>query len=508
MHHHPLLLLLLNNKKRSFKSLHHLKSIHAKATVLGLLSLHPSSSSISFVTALLHAFTDLRHHLPPPSPATISYPLSLFHQIPSPTTFPYNLVIRAHTLLSFPFQSLLLFSRMRRLAVPPDSHTFPFALKACSAFGSLPLGQTLHSQLLKFGFAGDLFVSNTLLAMYASCASVSDAQQLFDESPIRDVVSSNALIDGYAKAGDLVVARNLFDGMLKRDVVSWGTLLAGYSQAGRFKDALELFERMMESGTRPDDVAIVSMLSCCAQLGALDKGRAIHEYIQQNRVTLNVYLSTGLVDMYAKCGCINVAIEIFESSRHKNLFTWNAIIVGLAMHGHGELSLEYYDRMRVVGVPPDGVTFLGVLVGCSHLGLVETARRLFGEMETVYGVVRELKHYGCMADMLGRAGLIKEAMEMIEGMPMEGDTYVWGGVLGGCRIHGNVEVAEVAVQHLLELNPEDSGIYSIMAGIYATARRWEDVARMRKLMDDRKVRKNVGCSSIEVDQICDVLSAG
>ncbi|XP_072950426.1 pentatricopeptide repeat-containing protein At5g61800-like [Typha angustifolia] len=233
----------------------------------------------------------------------------------------------------------------------------------------------------------------------------------------------------------------------------------------------------------------------------LDKGRAIHEYIQQNRVTLNVYLSTGLVGMYAKCGCINVAIKIFESSQHKNLFTWNAIIIELAMHEHEKLSLEYYDRMRVVGVSPNRMTFLGVLVGCSHLGLVETAKRLFSEMETIYGVVRELKHYGCMANLLSRAELVKEATEIIEGMPMEGDTLTYRVALEGCRIHGNVEVA---IQHLLELNPKDCGIYSIMAGIYATTRRWEDVARMRKLMDDSKVRKNVGCSSIEVDQICGV----
>ncbi|CAL9100201.1 unnamed protein product [Musa textilis] len=209
-------------------------------------------------------------------------------------------------------------------------------------------------------------------------------------------------------------------------------LLAGYSKVARFEEAIELFDGMLAIGAAPDDVALVSALSCCAQLGMLDRGEAIHEYIKKNRAELNVYLSTGLVDMYTKCGCISVATEIFESTPWKNLFTWNAIIVGLAMHGNGEMSLEYFNRLRAVGVRPDGVTFLGVLVACSRAGLVDMARSLFDEMESIFGVERKLKHYGCMADLLGRAGMIKEAMEMTEGMPMKGDAYVWGRVL--CRL--------------------------------------------------------------------------
>lgn len=263
-----------------------------------------------------------------------------------------------------------------------------------------------------------------------------------------------------------------------------------------FEAAVMLFDRMLAIGEKPDDVALVSVLSCCAQLGKLDKGEGIHEYIKNNRAKLNVYLSTALINMYAKCGCVGVALEIFESTPWKNLFTWNAIIVGLAMHGNGKKSLEYFNRMSDVGVQPDGVTCLGVLVACSHAGLVEMARSFFSKMESSYGVERELKHYGCMADLLGRAGLIKEAMEMIEGMPMKPDAYVWGGVLAGCRIHGNIEIAEIAADHLLELDPDNSGIFSIMADIYANNRRWEDVGKIRKLMSEKGVKMNVACSSI------------
>nr|XP_010942337.1 pentatricopeptide repeat-containing protein At5g61800 [Elaeis guineensis] len=486
-HRHPILLLL-----NRCKTLKHLRCIHAKLTILGPAFLHPSPT----FTKLLYTFTFL-HPLPPTH--SIDYALSLFHRIPSPSTFAYNLLIRARTLLSSPFQALILFARMRRLSIPPDYHSFPFALKACARLRSLPLGRALHSQALKLGFATDLFVHNTLISMYASSDSMLDARSLFDEISSCDVVTYNTLIDGYVKAGDMILARKLFDEMPHRDTVSWGTLLAGYSQIRQFKEALQLFDQMLPTGSRPDDVALVSALSCCAQLGALDQGKVIHQYIKENRAALNVYLLTGLVDMYAKCGCIDAATEMFDSTTHRNLFTWNAIVVGLAMHGHGERSLRYFERMIGVGVRPDGVSFLGVLVACSHAGLTDTARKLFDEMESIFGVARELKHYGCMADLLGRAGLMEKAMDMIKAMPMEADAYVWGGVLGGCRIHGNVEIAEIATEHLLRLNPEDSGVYSIMAGIYANARRWEDVARMRRLMEDRRVRKNVGRSLIEVE---------
>ncbi|XP_064941123.1 pentatricopeptide repeat-containing protein At5g61800-like [Musa acuminata AAA Group] len=492
-YHHPLFHLL---HRGQCTTLHQVKSIHARITVQGFASLHPSLA----LTKILYALTLLL--IPPslpPADSCTAYALALFRSIPSPSTFPHNLLIRAHTLLSSPVPALLLFAHMRRSSVAPDSHTFPFALKACARLRSPNLGRSLHSQALKFGFAADLYVRNSLISTYNSCLSLLEAQGLFDECPsARDVVTYNTLIDGYVKAGDFAFARKLFDDMPERDVVSWGTLLAGYSQMGQFEEAISFFDQMLATGTRPDEVALVSVLSCCAQLGKLDRGEAIHEYIKKNRAKLNVYLSTGLVDMYAKCGCISVAVEIFESTPRKNLFTWNAIIVGLAVHGNGQLSLEYFDRMRAVGVEPDGVTFLGVLVACSHAGLIEMARSLFDEMESIYGVERELKHYGCMADLLGRAGLVEETMEMIKGMPMKGDAYVWGGVLAGCRIQGNVEIAEIAAQHLLQLNPEDSGIYSIMSDVYATAKRWEDVARIRKLMGDKRVKKNVGCSSVEV----------
>ncbi|XP_034672703.1 pentatricopeptide repeat-containing protein At5g61800 [Vitis riparia] len=489
------------NAIRQCKSLKQLHQVHAHTITTGLSrGLHHSSL---LLTNILTAFTALlpTTNASPTTPAALTgYALSVFNRIPNPSTFGYNTMIRAHTLLSSPLAALVIFVRMRRLSVPPDTHTFPFCLKACSLLPALSLAQTLHSQAFKFGFGADLFVCNTLIHVYSVNKHLHHACQVFNETSLKDVVSYNALIGGFIKVGDTDRARRLFDEMPIRDAVSWGTLLAGYAQSGDLcMDAIQLFNRMLISTVRPDNIALVSALSACAQLGELEQGKSIHVYIKQNRIPINAFLSTGLVDLYAKCGCIETAREIFESSPDKNLFTWNALLVGLGMHGRGHLSLHYFSRMIEAGIKPDGVSFLGILVGCGHAGLVCEARKFFQEMEVVYRVPRELKHYGCMADLLGRAGLIREAMEMIERMPMGGDVFVWGGVLGGCRIHGNVEIAEKAAENVMALNPEDDGVYSIMADIYANAGRWEDVARIRRLMHSRQVKKNPGCSLVQLN---------
>ncbi|CAK7336866.1 unnamed protein product [Dovyalis caffra] len=389
---------------------------------------------------------------------------------------------------------------MRRLSVPLDFYSFPFALKACAQLRWGFLARCLHCQVLKFGFLSDLYVMNSLTHGYLVSDLLTDAYRVFDESSQRDVVSYNVLIDGFVKSGDVVKARELFDLMPVKDSVSWNTIIAGCAKGEYCEDAIELFDFMVDLEIKPDNIALVSTLSACAQLGELEKGKKVHDYIESNAIKVDSFLSTGLVDLYSKCGCIDVALNIFELSLDKNLFTWNAMLVGLAMHGYGELLLEYFSRMIESGLKPDGISILGVLVGCSHGGLVDEARKLFDEMESVYGVPREPKHYGCMADLLGRAGLIKEVTEMIKDMPRGGDISAWSGLLGGCRIHGDVEIAEKAAKHLMELKPDDGGVYSILANVYANAERWEDVVNIRRsLSSNRVVKKSPGYSLIQLD---------
>lgn len=395
----------------------------------------------------------------------------------------------------------MLFVKMSQCSVPPDAYTFPFVLKACANLNSCSLVETLHCQALKFGFLADLFVSNSLLHVYSVSGEIWKAYNVFDECSHRDVVSYNAMIDGFVKVGEIGKARELFESMDERDSFSWGTLMAGYAKMNQFTETIELYDQMLVLQIKPANVALVAGLSACSQLGNLEKGRSIHDYILQDNIKIDAYLATGLVDLYAKCGSIQIAREIFETSREKNLYTWNAMLVGLAMHGHGKLLLDYFGRLIDNGVQPDGVTFLGVLVGCSHAGLIDEARRIFREMETVFGVKRELKHYGCMADLLGRAGLIEEAMKMIEAMPMGADVFVWGGLLGGCRMHDHFGVAEKAAEQLMTLKPGDGGAYSVMANVYANAERWDDLVNVRRLRDCKIVKKKAGCSSIQLDGV-------
>ncbi|KAE9467651.1 hypothetical protein C3L33_00431, partial [Rhododendron williamsianum] len=349
------------------KTIKQLHQVHAQTITRGLLSLHPSSSLL--LTTILHSLTSL---LSPHSLSDIHYPLAIFNQIKNPSTFCYNTVVRAHTLLSSP--------------LTPSSSSPGCAASVSSRRPHLPLcPQSLRAPPIAF----------------ADSSSSLSVCSVFDESSDRDVVSYNALLDGFVKAGETARAREVFDEMPVRDAVSWGTIIAGYAKLNRFEEALGLFDEMVGLDVSPDNIALVSALSACAQLGELEKGKTIHEYIERKGIRVDAYLSTGLVDLYAKCGCIETAKQIFETTTEKALFTWNAMLTGLAMHGHGQLLLDYFSRMVKARVQPDGVTFLAVLVGCSHAGLITEARLLFEEMESVYGVSRELKHYGCMADLLG-----------------------------------------------------------------------------------------------------------
>ncbi|PIN05632.1 hypothetical protein CDL12_21824 [Handroanthus impetiginosus] len=491
---------LITTLKQSCKTTAQIHQVHAQAITRGLFSLHPTVLH----THILHSFTlSLFQTTHNPSSYTISYPTKIFSLIPNPSTFNYNVIIRAHNLLRCPDTALSFFIQMRRKSVLPDFHTFPFVLKACGLLqNSLSLAKNLHSELLKFGYLVDVFVCNTLACTYCRAADVDGASKVFERSLFRDVVSYNVMIDGFVKAGEIDKASELFNEMPERDAVSWGTLLAGYAKFNRCVEAIELFDRMVDLMVKFDNVALVSVLSACAQLGELAKGKKVHDHININGIKLDSYLGTALVDLYAKCGCIEMAEEVFESLRERNIALWNAVLVGLAMHGDGKSLLQYFSRMVNEGFKPDGVTILGVLVGCSHSGLIDEARRIFAEMESVYGVPRELKHYGCMADLLGRAGLIKEAMEMIEGMPTGGDVFVWGGLLGGCKIHGNLEVAEEAAKQVMMVKPEDGGVYSVLAHMYANSQRWDDLVKVRRLRDCRwGIKKSAGCSLIELDGI-------
>jgi pentatricopeptide repeat protein len=285
-----------------------------------------------------------------------------------------------------------------------------------------------------------------------------------------------------------------------KDVVSWTVMIGGYAQHGEANDALELFSWMFKQDglVKPNCFTISCALIACARLAALRLGRQIHAYILRNHFdSAFLYVANCLIDMYAKSGDIDVARFVFDNLKQKNFVSWTSLMTGYGMHGRGKEALEVFDEMRRVGLQPDGVTLLVVLYACSHSGMIDQGIEFFNSMSKEFGVIPGQEHYACMVDLLGRAGRLNEAMELIEGMQMEPSSIVWVALLSGCRIHANVELGEHAAKQLLELNSENDGSYTLLSNIYANARRWKDVARVRSLMKNSGIRKRPGCSWVQ-----------
>jgi pentatricopeptide repeat protein len=275
-------------------------------------------------------------------------------------------------------------------------------------------------------------------------------------------------------------------------------MVNGYVQAGDGREALGLFARMQADGVRPDDTVLVGVLAACAQLGVLEQGKWVHGYLKANNIRITVFLGTALVDMYAKCGEMQLAMEVFKVMKEKNVLAWTTMIKGLAMHGRGSEALELFSQMERLGVKPDDIAFIGALCACTHTGLVDKGRELFDSMVRKYGIKPKIEHYGCMVDLLARNGLLNEAREMVEKMPMKPDALIWGALMAGCRFHKNVELAEYVVKHWIELEPDKSGAYVLLGNIYAASGRHASAREIRHLMREKGVDKTPGCSTVEI----------
>ncbi|KAI3880398.1 hypothetical protein MKX03_020879 [Papaver bracteatum] len=341
---------------------------------------------------------------------------------------------------------------------------------------------------------------NSMISGFAKCGLLPLARKMFDEMPLKNVASWNAMISSYAQSGEVELARSLFDKMPEKDVISWSCMISGYAQNGHGRDALGLFKEMVESKNciRPNEVTLVSVLSVCGNLAALDQGKWVHVYIERNGMRLSDNLGASLVDMYAKCGCVGTAVEIFWKLVQKNVSTWNALITGFAVNGAAQHALKLFEEMLRLKAKPDSITFLGVLMACCHGGLVEEGLRHFRSMSKDYGIQPEIKHYGCVVDLLGRAGLLDEAQQMVRSMPMKPDVMVLGALLGACRIHGNAAIADaLRKEFLLERTPEEAGCHVLLSNIYATAGRWGDASNVRSEFNSSQTKKNTGFSAIE-----------
>lgn len=413
----------------------------------------------------------------------------------------WNSLINGYVRSGLASEALRLYREMEVERVTPDEITMIGVISSCAQLENLNLGREFHRYIVENEVNLTVPLSNALMDMYMKCGNLEEAQTMFDSMAKRTIVSWTTMIVGYAKLGFLDIARELFYQMPEKDVFPWNAIIGGYVQAKRSKEALSLFHEMQASNTNPNEVTMVNCLSACSQLGALDVGIWIHHYIEKNNLFLNVSLGTALVDMYTKCGNITKALQVFREMPQRNSLTWTAVICGLALHGNAHDAISYFLEMIDIGLVPDEITFLGVLSACCHGGLVEEGRKYFAQMSSKFNLFPKLKHYSCMVDLLGRAGLLEEAEELMKSMPMEADAVVWGAFFFACRIHGNVMMGERAASKLLELDPNDSGIYVLLANMYGEANMWEEARNVRKMMIERGVEKTPGCSSIEVNGI-------
>ncbi|KAA8533787.1 hypothetical protein F0562_031304 [Nyssa sinensis] len=402
----------------------------------------------------------------------VDHACEFLNQIDSRTSsFPFNTLIAGYAGSDRPQAAVLVYRRLILDGFLPDMFTFPMVLKSCTKFLGIGEGKQIHGIVVKMGFFCDLYVQNSLLHFYSACGACGGASRVFDDMLVRDVVSWTGLISGYVRSGLFDKAVPLF---LKMDVkpniatlvsvlVACGRL--GYLNLGKglhgliFKFVcvsnlvvtnalLDMYVKCVE----PDKLILTSVLSACSSLGALDYGRWVHEYIDCRGIKWDSHIGTAMVDMYAKCGCIEMALQTFYGMSSRNVFTWNALLGGLAMHGHGHEVLKQFEQMVRVGVRPNEVTFLAILTACCHSGLVDEGRKQFYQIISQdYNLSPRLEHYGCMVDLLCRAGLLDEAQQIISSMPMPPDVLIWGALLSAFKANGNVDLSQDMLDRLHEL---------------------------------------------------------
>ncbi|XP_010262488.1 PREDICTED: pentatricopeptide repeat-containing protein At1g06140, mitochondrial [Nelumbo nucifera] len=315
------------------------------------------------------------------------------------------------------------------------------------------------------------------------------------------------IVDMYTKCGLLECALKLFEEISDKDVVLWSSMIAGFSKNGRTWQAISLFHQMLEESIVPNAVTFSSVLPACSHLGSLQLGKAIHGYVTRTDFELDVVSYTAFIDIYAKCGHVWIAYRMFNKMPERNVYSWSAMINGFGIHGLYSEAFNLFAQMMSENLEPNSITFVSVLSACSHSGRIEEGWRYFHSMSRDHGISPAEEHYACMVDLLARAGQIDEALNFVNNMPIHPGASIWGALLGACRIHKKVELAEQVAKKLLVLEPDQSGMYVLLSNIYAAVGMWRMVKKMRGMMSEKGLNKIVGFSLIEVGKKIYVFNA-
>ncbi|KAF5958973.1 hypothetical protein HYC85_000182 [Camellia sinensis] len=441
------------------------KEILEGRKVHGLLFKFGLELDIFVGSALVHSylkfgFTDEAHQL--------------FEELPIRDVVLWNAMINGFAQIGQLGRALEACKKMVEEGVVLSNFTVTGILSIFSMMGDLNNGRAIHGFAMKMGYDSGIAVLNALIDLYGKCKWVEDALKIFEMMP-------------------------------EKDIFSWNSILCVQEQFGDHGGTLRFFDRMLRAGVKPDLVTVTTVLPACTHLAALMHGREIHGYMIVNELEKDgddkdddVYVKNAVMDMYVKCGSMREARLVFDKMNYKDVASWNIMIMGYGMHGFGGEALDMFHGMCEAQLRPDEVTFVGVLSACSHVGLVSQGQEFLVQMQSQYGVVPTIEHYTCVIDMLGRAGQLEEAYELVSAMPIEANPVVWRSFLAACRLHGNATLAEVAAQQVYELEPEHCGSYVLISNIYGAVGRYEEVSEVRYTMKQQNVKKTPGCSWIEL----------
>lgn len=424
----------------------------------------------------------------------------LFDQMPEKDFVSWNTMVIGYAQSGYCSEALRFYRELRRLAIGYNEFSFAGVLTVCVKVMDLKLTRQIHGQVLLAGFSSNMVLSSAVVDAYAKCGEMDGARRMFDEMPATDVLAWTTLVSGYAKWGDMQSANGIFDRMPQKNPVSWTALIAGYARNGPENKALELFMEMILLCIKPDQFTFSSCLCACASIASLKHGKQIHAYLIRTNFRANTIVVSSLIDMYSKCGSLEVGKRVFDHMGNKrDPVLWNTMISALAQHGYGERAVQMFEYMLSSGVKPDRITLVVMLNACSHSGLVKEGLRYFESMSCHHSITPDQEHYACLIDLLGRAGNFDELLKHMEEMPFKPDDRVWNALLGVCRIHGNILLGRKAAEQLIALEPQSSAAYVLLSGIYAELGRWDLVEKVRQLMNTRHVRKERAISWIDIE---------
>ncbi|KAL2334829.1 hypothetical protein Fmac_016042 [Flemingia macrophylla] len=469
----------------------------------------------------------------------------VFDEIPEKNVVFYNVMIRSYVNNRRYNDALIVFRGMVSGGFGPDNYTYPCVLKACSCSDNLRFGLQLHGAVFKVQLDSNLFVGNGLIALYGKCGCLLEARHVLDEMLSRDVVSWNSMVAGYAQnmrfddaleicremeglrqkpdAGtmasllpavtntsleNVLYVEEMFVKLEKKSLVSWNVMITVYMKNSMPEKAIDLYLQMEKYEVEPDAITCASVLPACGDLSALLLGRRIHEYAERKKLCPNILLENALIDLYARCGCLEHAKEVFDRMKFRDVASWTSLISAYGMTGQGHKAVALFTEMLNSGQSPDSIAFVAILSACSHSGLLNEGKFYFKQMTNDYRVTPKIEHFACLVDLLGRAGQVDEAYNFIKQMPMEPNERVWGALLSSCRVYSNMDIGLIAADKLLQSAPEQSGYYVLLSNIYAKAGRWTEVTAIRSLMKRRRIRKTPGISNVELNNQVHTFLAG